>query len=83
MYTPHAMAASPDAGATLLDSGTVAPAFEGPHDEVIRPTGLGRGVWEGPHWLFIVVPIIVCLLGLGFLVQRIGPSRIRGWFRRK
>ena len=74
------MAASPDAGATLLDAGISVP--QGPHDEVIRPTGLGRGVWEGPHWLFIAVPIVIVVVGLAFLVQRIGVARIRSWFRR-
>ncbi len=80
------MAASPDAGMLLgvpsaanPDAGTVQP--QGPHDEVIRPTGLGRGVWEGPSWLFILVPTVVVIIGLAFLVERIGPGRIRGWFR--
>ena len=80
------MAASPEAGTeleagTLLDAST-GPDFTGPRETVTRPNGLARGVWEGPSWLFIVVATLVVLIGLGFLVERIGVARIRGFFRR-
>jgi hypothetical protein len=80
------MAASPDAGTeleagTLLDAGA-APAFTGPRDIVTRPNGLARGVWEGPSWLFVVVASVVVIVGLAFLVERIGVARIRSFFRR-
>ncbi len=75
------MAASPDAG-MILDASVPAPAIPFPHDEVIRPTGLGRGIWEGPSWLFIVVASVVVIVGLAFLVERIGIARLKSFFRR-
>jgi hypothetical protein len=75
------MAANPDA-AVILDASAPAHTAEGPRDEVIRPTGLGRGVWEGPSWLFVVVTVVVVIVGLAFLVERIGIARIRALFRR-
>lgn len=73
------MAASPDAG-MILDASVAAPT--GPRDEIIRPTGLGRGIWEGPSWLFIVVTSVVVIVGLAFLVERIGIARLKSFFRR-
>lgn len=75
----HTVAASPDAGAKV-DAGAL--VVSGPREAVTRPDGVARGVWEAPAALFVVVTGAVLLLGLGFLVERVGVGRIRAFFRR-
>jgi hypothetical protein len=77
--------ASPASSSLASSAGdaSITAAEQKPNEWVTRPTGLRRGVWEGPAWLFGVVAGVLVAVAIAYAIYRIGPKRIAGAFRRK